>query len=676
MKYIKQYLFACAVLGLMALAGCSDQWDERTGSADPSVSDKSLIQLVHEDGDLRIFYDILVELGYDQVLAGAGMASSGMTVFAPTDDVLRAHSISAATNRPFLLALVKNHISLTSNLTGIPGAQQRIKMANGKGFTFDSQNRTIDGLPLIGNNRVGRNGVLQVVDGLLTARPSIWEYICQETFVQTEAVKEFMDYRVFDESSEIIEYTPEGVAVYDSLFFDLSTYLENLPVDNEDSLYVYVVLENDAYVPHHGRYSRILKQIKIDERPDPRGTDSITALHMNMDLTFRVPKVNGAFDFSLKPVMKSVQGVNVYFNLSDVVSEQMLSNGKLYVVRNCQIPLANNKIKPIWIEGESCQNQPYGDFPGDSLSNKVIQIRSWASGGKTLLAQGQQFIRFRPVVFSVPYKFYWRMGNHESRDSVPLRQRLYISNPGAYMVAPNNTMTIPGMTNTTGGHVRYNTLDPNYPDRSLENLNAQVTTYYFFSAVQDTVRDARRLLSASDTSSMGAQWYVARYYTQYVAPDSAQNDAGVIYPVYTANSLGGSLTPDQIARVRAGETIDVGYIARADYMQENQLFFTQTVFHRKSSGAPIGSGSKATSDLAHAIVSEDIDSYTFESYGQAGLAVNRDMYNRANNWQRVIYWNTSSPRNISLSDFSGVYLDYMRLVPVVDDYEGFPVDPE
>lgn len=689
MKYIKQYFVVCAVFSLMILSGCSDQWDNRTGMTDPSVSNKTLIQLIQEDGDLSEFYKILKVTGYDQVLASTSESGSGMTVFAPTNEVLADAEISSASSVEGLKDMVRNHISLTNNISGLPGDQQRIKMANGKGVTFDSDANTVDGISLLTLNEVCKNGVLHVVEGLLTSRPSIWEFIGEQSYLQTMAVRHFMDYTLFDETSQVVGYRPNGEAIYDSLFFDLNTFIENLPVDNEDSLYVYVVMADDAFAAHHGRYARIMKQIQLDERENQVGTDSIATLQLNLDLLFRVPKVNGSFDFSLHPVMTSVQGVNVYFNSSDIIAQQTLSNGMLYVVDNCQIPLANNKVKEILIEGEDVHIKPYNDFnnnyTGDSTENKIIQIRSWASGGKKLLAQGQCYFRFRPVVYSIPYKFYWRIGrdgtdSNGGRDSLPKLQRLYISNPGAYEVTPYMNMAIPDVTTAaTGRNVQFNTLDPSYPNRALSNLSTQATTNWFFSAIQDTVHYARRTLSAADTSRYGSagQWLLARKYVKNTLPAVAAPLAGFVpfyeeYPLYTQTGTG--LTPSEIARVRAGQTIYVGWLSRPNYLQEKQLFLSYSDFPYTSAGAVV-STTRVTSDLARINVNYSQQTFTFASYGMAILAVHRDYYNRTGNWGRRIYWNTSNPPALAYEDLRGVYLDYMRLVPVVDDYEGFPTLP-
>ena len=68
MKYIKQYLLAL-VCAMMVLAGCKDDWDDRTSLIDPSLCDTDLWEEICEQGNLSMFKQILTLTGYAQQMS-------------------------------------------------------------------------------------------------------------------------------------------------------------------------------------------------------------------------------------------------------------------------------------------------------------------------------------------------------------------------------------------------------------------------------------------------------------------------------------------------------------------------------------------------------------------------------------------------------------------------------
>ena len=531
MKYIKQYLLAL-VCALMVLAGCKDDWDDRTSLIDPSLCDTDLWEEICEQGNLSMFKHILTLTGYAQQMS-ADYDFTVLTVFAPTDDVFEAAFRNGDLVKEEFLAdidglkdFLNRHIVSTMHLGDLGLDPYRIKTWDGRRLFFAPQpdasgKMYVDGdIAINKHNILCKNGVIHTITNIIPDRGNVWETAAKQLTSAGDplqllnAISRF-DYRVMDTASKLIGYVGEN-PIYDTLWVDSNRIMDFKDISNEDTVYTYVVLNDEGYIPLAVKYGKIYKN------PVSALSDSLIILNLNLDLIFP-----GELKLDAAGEYESVTGVKVKLDPSDIVSIERASNGYVYRMRNASITFRNNKVKSIIVEGEDTDYRDANFGPsaryatlidGDTFLRGKLwkkKYRTWASGNYVLNLGGfyreqgnnydplsiggdrpahySMFTKARPQVFSVPYAFYWRMGNDIEKDqNRRIAQRIYVSSP--------STKEREVSMRRTNSYLRvmYNEVyTQSFPDTaalypSLDaggvQTNQDRETFAFFASIQDSLR--------------------------------------------------------------------------------------------------------------------------------------------------------------------------------------------
>ncbi|MBR3286408.1 MAG: fasciclin domain-containing protein [Bacteroidales bacterium] len=532
MKFMKHYLLAL-VSSMMVLASCNDDWDERTSLIDPSLSDTDLWEEVSEQSNLSIFKEILTKTGYAQYLS-ADYDISVLTVFAPTDEAFNAAFQNGTLVREEFMAdidglkdFLNRHIANTMHMGELSIDPYRVKMWDGRRVYFapkaDASGKMYvdEDIPLTDFNIMCKNGVMHTINSIIPDRDNVWTAATKlltsngDPLQLLNAISRF-DYRAMDPESRINGYNEADQPTYDTLWIDSNHILDFKDISNEDTVYTYVVLQDEGYIPLAAKYGKIYKRDVAAE------SDSLTIMNLNLDLIF-------PGDLNLKSAgeYESVTGVRVKLDPADLIKITRASNGYVYEMRTASITFRNNKVKDVIIEGELTDytdaNFPYKGrsatlYAGDTfLRGKLwkVKYRTWASNNNVLNLGGfyreqgnnndplsiggdrpgmfSMFTKARPDVFSVPYSFYWRMGNDIEKDSTrQIAQRIYVSSP-SNGVRREVTMRNSSLLRVDNNEVytqEFADTAALYPPQATQFLERDPDrqTFAFYASIQDSMR--------------------------------------------------------------------------------------------------------------------------------------------------------------------------------------------
>jgi hypothetical protein len=188
------------VLALL-LFSCNQTWEDHYKTQNGALLEKKLLELIEEQPDLSLFASMLKKTGYDKVLS----SNQVYTVWAPDNAALAAVDTS---NMNEVNKIVRNHIARFSHpSSGVQNAA--VSMLNGKNVHFVQKEEDFifgDRKLLEADLTVG-NGILHVIDGMVTYYPNVWEYLSSAANVDSirNYMYSFEEYYFDEENSLIIE---------------------------------------------------------------------------------------------------------------------------------------------------------------------------------------------------------------------------------------------------------------------------------------------------------------------------------------------------------------------------------------------------------------------------------------------------------------------------------------
>lgn len=428
-----------------AMFSC-DPWDGHTELNDPDL-DKSVLSVLKEQPDLGTFVRILEKTGYDTIL----VRSQAYTIFAPAD---AAWSGVDTSDIQLMRSYVKNHIAYQStDMTGGSFKTDKIRMINGKFLTLNSN--TIEGYAIEKSNILGGNGVIHTIKNVLVPRMNIWEFINTPENSDNEQVQ-FLNSgkkRTMDlENSYLLYLDGLGHPVYDTAWIETNEWLTQYPLNNEDSTYTFLLIDNSSleklkekYKPYFSVYKTTYNtELSVMESTYlPDSTDKHIIGEIVRDMILKPVIIEG------NQLVLSVDGVKVGIQSKDIDQSYKASNGMVYIVSDASVKMYNNKVKEIILEGE--------DYAYSNVSSTIIskRFKDWARGNFDVVLSGRDatnhyalssqstafytnvmnsYLAYTPTLNSVPYEVYWMsyddIAGHIT-DSVVVPQKLFFSNPGA-----------------------------------------------------------------------------------------------------------------------------------------------------------------------------------------------------------------------------------------------------
>lgn len=237
------------VASLVSTTSCSDWNDWNEVQADPNPSaDKTLWDNISEIPELQNFKTIIERVNMQEALE----SSKFHTIWAPSLTDKQRDSVLALDDEVIVSQFVNNHIAeYNYQATGV--MENRVHTLNQKAYNFSGSNfdYTFNHVKLSKANIPNSNGTLHVLESNSPFLPNAYQNIWM-----TENVDKLADYfkqyeiTVLDESQSVPGPIVNGKQTYiDSVKVTYNTMTRSIgaALDNEDSIYTFVLPNNDAY---------------------------------------------------------------------------------------------------------------------------------------------------------------------------------------------------------------------------------------------------------------------------------------------------------------------------------------------------------------------------------------------------------------------------------------------
>ncbi|MBQ0056369.1 MAG: fasciclin domain-containing protein [Bacteroidales bacterium] len=258
MKYNKFFL-AAAVIGLIGVNSCSDDWDSHYKEVAPGQGKGSIWHEISTNSELSNFKAVIEACEFDHALNG----SQVFTVFAPTnacfsdtqrDSVIALYKEQAAKNVQYkrndaIKEFVYNHVALY-NYSVADDTNDSIMLMNGKYAVLASS--SFSGSDFTKSNMLLDNGVLFTLSKVAAYKPNVYEYLRRDEdlsnladFIYKYSIDTF--YASLSVPGEIID----GKTHYlDSVTRQKNEVLQrwmHAELFDEDSVYWYVAPTNEIW---------------------------------------------------------------------------------------------------------------------------------------------------------------------------------------------------------------------------------------------------------------------------------------------------------------------------------------------------------------------------------------------------------------------------------------------
>lgn len=336
-KYILMVLAATLIL-----TACKKQWSQRDTVTDQQLN-INLMQQIQANSNLSVFAGYLTKIGFDKVLA----SSKTYTVFAPTNAALANIDPATVADTAKLHVFVATHIANQTYLTTSVKTSLRVRNLNGKNITLTPT--TVEDANITSANQYVSNGVVNVIDKMLTPRLNISQYVRSLTTVgalQRDYINR-QDSTYIDTSkatvASINPTTGKPVLVPNTGVVTINKYFNRVAnLANEDSTYTYIVLTDAAYTAERNKVSKYFATSSVDTT-----MNILAGFNVLKDVAIRglVTPAN------LPSSLTSVNGVPVPIDKNAIVQTYNASNGIVYVMSAVNFDV-NTKITPITVQCE------------------------------------------------------------------------------------------------------------------------------------------------------------------------------------------------------------------------------------------------------------------------------------------------------------------------------------
>jgi len=359
MKKLKKIGYPALIFLLTSLSftSCSDEWDAHYSLENTGKIDSNIFDYIKSRSDLSLFRAMILNTGYDSILS----QSKAYTVWAPTD--------SSLVDNPILLDtaswknLVGNHIASWAHPVS-QADSQTITMLNGKRLMYNFMDATasMDGVTVIEKDRATKNGLVQVMSGILPYRYNQWENIFQQPGI--DSLRNYvlsLNRKVLDNNRSY----DNGVFI-DSFFITTNQILNSLGNFNlEDSIYTSILPNNAAWIDAYNRISPYYKTKAIDGGAVAQRTNTLWSIVRDLFFWGRidVPTNKAKLVSTNWTTLKNPD--SLFLN----AQKKVLSNGYAYTTSKLQQKAADSWCKEIRVEAENA-------FSGRIPANYTVTTNS------------------------------------------------------------------------------------------------------------------------------------------------------------------------------------------------------------------------------------------------------------------------------------------------------------
>lgn len=359
MKHLRNCIFLLSLfLTALLWQGCNESaWEKRLNNE--ISTDKDLYEVLSAKPELSVFVAMLNKTGYSEILKSA----NSYTVFAPANPAWTGVDTA---NVDLMRKTVGMMIVYNSYFSDNNALYTQVKAVNTKSIFYNAQEKTFNGAKISTGDIPAANGVIHITDKLIERKENIWDYLSTKTDNQQFLFINKLNTRIMDEEKSIATGVyPDGKTKYDTVWKNINHFLEKYPIDNEDSAYTYLVLDNSNFDLIYTKYKPYFN-MGTELR-----TDSATRFNVCQDFVLK-----GIVDITKTDSVTNLDGVKISTRDLQITDTYDASNGRVYLVNQINVSL-RNKIRPIRIEGEH--------YTGSSNSTFVLtRYKRWASGERDI----------------------------------------------------------------------------------------------------------------------------------------------------------------------------------------------------------------------------------------------------------------------------------------------------
>ncbi len=327
----------------------NDEWDSYYEQA-PEQTGKDVLDLISEDENYSLFYNVLMESGFNEMLS----KNQYFTLFVPVNSAFEG--IPDYTDEEWV-RIIGFHI-LYNKLLSHEFSDQDLLTTMGKYLKMQkvSENEVKIFDSAINMDKVDnycRNGVIHEINKLLVPEPNIYEFIMDldSSFSILQDFIHSMDERFIDyEKSERIGVDDNGNAVYDTVWNTENRFLDNIAELNNESKYY------TAFIPSNEHVREALGMVEhyfgsIEELDQAEYAQLL-------NITFSGSFMKNAYSVAELPdTIRSVSGKN--YDKSILTFDQTdleVSNGKVHLLSSMSIP-KSFFLLPVVIECDRKENR-------------------------------------------------------------------------------------------------------------------------------------------------------------------------------------------------------------------------------------------------------------------------------------------------------------------------------
>lgn len=332
---------------LVALASCSNDWDNHYYPDGGNTSGETILTLIQNNPDLSKFAEMIKAAGMEDMLN----TTQTYTVWVPSNDALADVNLSDIDE---VKRIVANHIA-RYNISSSTNPEKNVRMYNGKVNRFDGN--TFAGVELLQGDIIAKNGVVHLLKEAIPYRYNLREYI--DTHPECSLLAAFIaryDEQKFDEeSSAPLDVDENGNTVYDTVTVAYNRLFEHPlyglgAIEAEDSVFTMLVPDNQAWQKAYEETSKYFTVYDADQSKADSIRDVQTSLAIISDLIFRVEITNPASSAPLSTTSGSL--ITDMAGMFAGANAEKASNGMLYLTSSLNLDPASTFNKSVSVEGE------------------------------------------------------------------------------------------------------------------------------------------------------------------------------------------------------------------------------------------------------------------------------------------------------------------------------------
>lgn len=390
------------LLLVFATFACDDPWEKHMSNGSKGNATKNLMEIISSTPELSLFAALIEQAGLESQYDNPG----AYTVWAPTNDALGSLNADLDNDSVKLKSFINNHISAMLYPQDPKQEVVRCKMINGKHVVVNMSEPSINDRTITGEfNHLATNGILHLVDQSIDLLPNIWEFIenTDLDLKQIEFLNSLSDSIFSDEIATLIGYDPiTSQPLYDTLsgMMWYNPYVsDHVDLKNEDSLYTFLLLEDDVYDLHYNRFEPYYNLKATDDRDPITFSNYMVCYDLTGQGIQTLANTNG--------FITAVTGIEVPFTGGGLVETIKTSNGIIHRLSACDLSL-KNKFPPIVVEGEDIDKVVY---TGGGKTG-YTRVNPKASGGFDFVlddhdANPGRIVYNMGMIAATKYEFYW-----------------------------------------------------------------------------------------------------------------------------------------------------------------------------------------------------------------------------------------------------------------------------